>query len=93
MWYDKEVWCEVEHDGVACGCLGGVTKRKRRDEFSEGALSAVGKRACPWRIKRLRREIETLYEVCADDVELSSIIKQRTDGSAFVIKRSVLELI
>ena len=93
MWHDKEVWGEIEHDGVAWGCLGGVTKRERRDEFRERALCAVGKRTCPWRIERLRREVETLYKICADDVELSSIIKQCTNGSAFVIKRSVLELI
>ena len=93
MWHDKKVWGEVKHDGVACGCLSGITKRKRRNEFSESALCAVRKRTCPWRVKRLRREIETLDEVCADDVELGSIIKQRTDGSAFVIKRSVFELI
>ena len=93
MWHDKEVWGEVKHDGVACGCLSGIAERKRRDEFRESALGTVGKRTCPWRIKWLRREIETLYEICADDVELGSIIKQRTYGSAFVIKRGVLELI
>ena len=52
--HDKEVWGEIKHDGVACGCLSWVTKRKRRDEFGEGALCTVGKRACPWRIERLR---------------------------------------
>ena len=93
MWHDKEVWGEVEHDGVACGCLGGITKRKRRDEFCERALGAVGKRTCLWRIEWLCGEIKALYEICADDVELSSIIKQCANGSAFVIKRSVLELI
>ena len=93
MWHDKEVWGKIKHDGVACGCLGGITKRERRDEFRERALGAVGKRTCPWRVERLRGKIETLYEVCADDVELSSIIKQCTYGGAFVVERSVFELI
>ena len=56
-------------------------------------LCVVGKRTCPRRVKGLGGEVEALYKVSADDVELSSIIKQCTDRIAFMVERGVFELI